>query len=321
MTATSVACSRRTPRRSRPPRPARSCAPRRPRPGSGSRSTCEAPAAAASWAFAGLLTVVITVASAHRAELDRGVADRPGTALDQHGPPGQGAGVEPVRHRLADGEAAVRGEERDAERGAELVGRAGRQQHGLPRGHDRVLGRGAPRPPVRRLPQPDPLADQHRVDPVADRVDDAGAVVVRHLPPRRRRWRAVAAGPSSRSGSPRTPRPAPGPRPAPAPAPAGPPARAPPVRRSWCRRSPARRASSLSPPRQPAPDRSGTAEVGTVQARAMTRPASPAVVGARTAIRRFLAAGTGSSRSPRTRRSARTPAASRTRRRRPPSRG
>ena len=63
--------------------------------------------------------------------------------------------------------------------------------------------RGAtPRPEralVGRLPDPDPLADQHRVDALADGLDRAGAVLVGGLPVRARGRRC--SGTSSRSGS------------------------------------------------------------------------------------------------------------------------
>ena len=89
--------------------------------------TWSAPAAAASCAFSGLLTVVITVASAQRASWIAALPTAPGAALHQHGVPGQRARAEPVGQRLGDGQAAVRGEERDAERGAELEGRRRRR--------------------------------------------------------------------------------------------------------------------------------------------------------------------------------------------------
>ena len=80
-------------------------------------------------------------------------------------------------------------------------GRAGRQQHGLPRRHHRVLGGGAPRPLVRRLPRSRPARaaapGRRRCRP--------------RRPPRRRRGAAPASpkrragpsppAPSSRSGS------------------------------------------------------------------------------------------------------------------------
>ena len=119
-------------------------------------------------------------------ELDRRVADGAGAALHQHRAPAQRAGADPVGQRLGDGQAAVRGEERDAEGGAEFERRVGAEQHGLPRRDDGVLGRRPERALVGRLPDPDPLADQHRVDALADGLDRARAVLVRRLAVRAR---------------------------------------------------------------------------------------------------------------------------------------
>ena len=85
--------------------------------------TWSAPAAAASCAFSGLLTVVITVASAQRASWIAALPTAPAPPCTSTVWPGQRAGADPVGQRLGDGQAAVRGEERDAERRAELEGR------------------------------------------------------------------------------------------------------------------------------------------------------------------------------------------------------
>src|ERR1700733_8557328 len=51
----------------------------------------------------------------------------------------------------------------------------------MPLRHHGPLRGSSPPLPGRREPQPDPLADAARVHPLADRLDDAGAVVVRDL--------------------------------------------------------------------------------------------------------------------------------------------
>ncbi len=118
-------------------------------------------------------------------QLDGGVADRARAALDQYGAPGQRAEVEPFRQSLADGQAAVRGQERDTESGTHVErGRA--EPDDLPGRHGGVLGGGTPRPLPGGLPDPHPFADQLRVDPGADLLDHASAVLAGHLPAVRR---------------------------------------------------------------------------------------------------------------------------------------
>src|SRR3954470_10866036 len=75
----------------------------------------------------------------------------------------------------------MRGEEGDGERGAEFEGRVRAQQDGLPGGDDAVLRRCAERALVGGLPDPDPLADEHRVDTLADGLDGPRSVLVRGL--------------------------------------------------------------------------------------------------------------------------------------------
>ena len=116
-------------------------------------------------------------------ELDRRVADGAGAALDQDRRPVSAPGSEPVGHRLAEGEAAVRGQRRDAEARAEVE--ATRSRAAAPPAARGTTTPAAvpPRPLPGRLPQPDPLADGGRVDAVADRVDHPGAVLVRGSKP------------------------------------------------------------------------------------------------------------------------------------------
>ena len=114
-------------------------------------------------------------------ELDRGVADGAGAAADQHGAAGQGARPEPLRPALGDREAAVGGDERDAQRGAEVEGGDVGQRHDLSGRHDGVLLRGAVRAAVGGLPDPHPQALQRLLDAGSDRVDHPGAVLVGHL--------------------------------------------------------------------------------------------------------------------------------------------
>ena len=176
--------------------------------------TWSAPAAAASCALRGLLTVVITVASAQRASWIAALPTAPAPPctstvcpVSEPAPSRSGSDSATVRQRCA----VRNGMPSDA---PELEGRVGAQQHHLPRRDDGLLGGGAPRPLVGGLPDPHPLADQHRVDALADRLDRARAVLVRGSarPARRRcrRWRRC--GSSSRSGSRPRRRPAPGPR-------------------------------------------------------------------------------------------------------------
>ena len=114
-------------------------------------------------------------------ELDGRVADRAGAARDEHRPAGQCARLESPGAVLVHTERAVRGDEWHAEASAEFERRAVRQRHGPHRRqHDVLLG-GAARTLMRGQPQPDPLVHAGHVHPVADRVDHARAVLVRHL--------------------------------------------------------------------------------------------------------------------------------------------
>ena len=121
-------------------------------------------------------------------ELDRGVADGPGTSGDQDRATLQRARAEPRRTVLGHGQAAVRGQEGHPEAGAEVERRDVRQQHHVAGRHDGVLLRGAAGgTQVGRLPDPDPQAQQRRLDALPDGVDHPGAVLVRHLRRVRRR--------------------------------------------------------------------------------------------------------------------------------------
>jgi hypothetical protein len=75
----------------------------------------------------------------------------------------------------------VRGEEGDAERRAQLEGRFGPEQYGLPGRDDGELGGRPEGALIGRLPDPHPFTDEHRVDALADGVDRAGAVLVGDL--------------------------------------------------------------------------------------------------------------------------------------------
>ncbi|MCO5594547.1 hypothetical protein L7F22_048579 [Adiantum nelumboides] len=109
-------------------------------------------------------------------QLDPVVPDRAGTAGDQHGQVVRGAVGE---------QAVVGGHGRDAEAGAQVVGRAVGQHRGLLGRQHRVLRAGAPLgergasgAARRREPGPDPLPDPGRVDPLPHGVDLAHAVLL-----------------------------------------------------------------------------------------------------------------------------------------------
>ena len=104
-------------------------------------------------------------------ELDGGVADGTRPSGHQHG----GA----VDRAVAE-QRPVSGEERDAERGADLEARRTERDR-LPGRDDDVLGRGAGRAPERRVEHPHALALAHRIDALADAIDLAGAVLARDL--------------------------------------------------------------------------------------------------------------------------------------------
>ena len=75
----------------------------------------------------------------------------------------------------------MRGHRGHAQARAELGRDAVRQRHRLPVGTTVHCAAVPHLTPGRRQPGPDPLADPALVDAVADRVDHAGAVVVRDL--------------------------------------------------------------------------------------------------------------------------------------------
>ena len=80
----------------------------------------------------------------------------------------------------AGGDGMERGHQRNADRGAGFKRSAGRQEHGLGRGQGDAVSGGAVRPFPLAVVQPHALADARRVDSGAGRVDDAGAIAVRH---------------------------------------------------------------------------------------------------------------------------------------------
>jgi hypothetical protein len=74
----------------------------------------------------------------------------------------------------------VRGQRRDAEARADVERDAVRQAHGLALRQAHVFLRRPVRPQPGRLPQPDPLSDTRRIDPIADGIDASGAILIRH---------------------------------------------------------------------------------------------------------------------------------------------
>ena len=144
--------------------------------------TWSAPARAARCPFSGPLTVVMTVASDHRASWIAALPTAPAPPATRTvrpssvpGPSRVGPSSVTVRHRCA-----VRNGHPEA--GAEVERRDVRQQHDVAGRHDGVLLRGAAGgTQVRRLPDPDPQTQQRRLDALPDRVDHPGAVLVRHL--------------------------------------------------------------------------------------------------------------------------------------------
>ena len=212
--------------------------------------TWSAPARAARWPFSGLLTVVMTVASDHRASWIAALPTAPAPPATRTVRPSSVPGPSRRRPVLGHGQAPVRGQERHPEAGAEVERRDVGQQHHVPGRHDGVLLRGAAGgTQVGRLPDPDPQAQQRRLDALPDGVDHPGAVLVRHL--RRVDGDAGLAAASrlpvgrvdARSG---------GSAPAPRPVPARAPAARPGVRTSGSpvtEYSIARTAPTVSPPR------------------------------------------------------------------------
>ena len=115
----------------------------------------------------------------HR-ELDRRVSDGARAALHQHDATVECAGREPRRPELVHGECAVRRHRGHAEAGGDVERDAVGQPHGAARGYDRELLRRAGRALVSGEEEPHAVADLQIGDVRADRVDDAGAVLVRH---------------------------------------------------------------------------------------------------------------------------------------------
>ena len=113
-------------------------------------------------------------------ELDRGVADGTGTAGDQHDAALERSRSEPVGTVLVDGEAAVGGHGRYAERRADVVRRGVGQAHHAFGRHHGVLGGSADRPVVLGEEDPDPVTGREAGDAVAHLVDDPGAVLAGH---------------------------------------------------------------------------------------------------------------------------------------------
>ena len=143
--------------------------------------TWSAPAATAACAFAALLTVLITVASLQRASWMAALPTAPAPPATSTTRSCRVPGPSSRRPVLGHGQAAVRGEERDAQAGTEIERRLGRQPDDVTgRHHGELLG-GAVGAPVGGLPDPHPLPDQRRVHPDPDRVHHAGAVLAGHL--------------------------------------------------------------------------------------------------------------------------------------------
>ncbi len=115
--------------------------------------------------------------------LHRVVADRARAAGHQHRLAGHAA-VHP--HRVQ------RGQRRNAEAGAGVERHAGRQRHRLQRRQHDVLRGGAAGPLPGRVPHPDPLADAGGRHAIAEAVDHAGPVAVRHDTRERQFLRAQA---------------------------------------------------------------------------------------------------------------------------------
>ena len=128
-------------------------------------------------------------------ELDRGVPDGPRTALHQHDAAARGRpATRRVGPELVHGERAVRGHRGDAEARGDVEADAVGQAHDAVGGHDGELLGGAGGALVGGEEQPDAVADSQPVDALADGVDDAGAVLVRHhLPERQGRPAAARA--------------------------------------------------------------------------------------------------------------------------------
>src|SRR4029079_18139467 len=153
-----------------------------------------APAAAASWAFSGLLTVVTTRASAHLASWIAALPTAPAppwtsTVLPVSAPGSSRSGIDSprVRQRCAvrNGTPRQAPSSSDAFAGSSTALRCGTTVDSAAlrdsRLHAGVLVGRPPRPLVRRLPQPHPLAPDGRIDAVADRVHHPGPVLVGDL--------------------------------------------------------------------------------------------------------------------------------------------
>src|SRR3954464_3207378 len=167
-----------------------------------------APAAAASCALCGLLTVAITVASAQRASWMAALPTAPAPPwtstvcpVSEPGRSRSGSVSATVRQRCAvrNGMPSAAPSSKLGSGPSRTTCRAGTTVYSAAVPHrrrggrdDGVLGGGAPRPLVGRLPDPDALADQHGVDALAGGVDGAGAVLVGDLPVRT--WLGTGAG-------------------------------------------------------------------------------------------------------------------------------
>ena len=136
----------------------------------------------ASAAFSGLLTVVTTVAPDQRASWIAALPTAPAPPATSTVIPSRAPGpsrVGPPSMEVSARCAVTAGTPSDAPRSYDAL--VGQRHHARGRLHG-VLRGGAVRPLVLGQHQPDPVTDRESVDPGADRVDDAGAVLAgRHL--------------------------------------------------------------------------------------------------------------------------------------------
>lgn len=107
------------------------------------------------------------------------MADCTGAARDEYHLASERSRREPIRSRLADGQAAVGGKCGDPECCAEVERRLVGEVYSLSFGKNDVFLRGAVGAAPRRLPEPHSFADSGRIDLRADCVDDARPVLVR----------------------------------------------------------------------------------------------------------------------------------------------
>ena len=112
-------------------------------------------------------------------ELERRIAHGAGSTRDQHRPAAQRARLQPRRAVLGNRQGPVRRHGRDTDAGSEIEVRARREREDAFGGDDGELLRGAARwAAVAGKGDPDAIAHFEAGDTGADRVDDAGAVVV-----------------------------------------------------------------------------------------------------------------------------------------------